>query len=144
MQQASFEEKLEPILRQDPRYHLDGYLFVREALDHTQQRFNRSNPEPDPAQHITGQQLLQGLREYALQQFGPMALTVLEEWGIRRGEDVGEIVWNMIEGGLLTKTESDRKEDFRGGYDFKEAFSAPYKPAPERSLLASKSKPTQV
>ena len=95
MHEVSFEEALVKIQAKDPRYHRDAYLFVREALDYTQKTIGK-----DPRgriRHVTGQELLGGIREFALQQFGPMAKTVLEEWGIRCGQDFGEIVFNMVE-----------------------------------------------
>ena len=142
MQPAPFEERIELILQNDDRYHRDSYYFVREALDHTQKAFLKASNTP--AHHVTAQQLLHGLREYALQRFGPMTLALLAEWGIRRTEDVGEIVYNMVDCGLLAKTESDRREDFRDGYDFHKVFSEPFKPSPPQSSLASQVKPTQV
>src|SRR6185503_889959 len=100
----------------------------REALDHTQKITGK--PAKDDAQrHVSGQQLLDGIREYGLLQYGPMTMTVLNEWGIRRCEDFGEIVFNMVENSLLAKTEQDSREDFKGCYDFVEAFRRPFLPA---------------
>ena len=127
MYEATFEEGLEQILAKDPRYHRDAYLFVREALDHTQKAIvkeNRGQPR-----HVTGQELLGGIREFALAQFGPMTLTVFEEWGIRHCRDFGEIVFNMVEASLLAKTEKDSRADFADGYDFTEAFRNPFLPS---------------
>lgn len=126
MQTVSFDEVVERILARDARYHRDAYDFVRIGLEFTQSRMARD--EVDPAQHVSGGQLLDGLREFALQEFGPMALTVLESWGIVRGEDFGEIVFQLIEENILRKTETDRREDFSGGYDFGEAFRDPFLP----------------
>ena len=78
--------------------------------------------------HISGQDLLGGMRAYALEQYGPMALPVLHEWGIERCEDFGEIVFNMVENELLAKTEEDSRDDFSGGYTFDEAFRQPFLP----------------
>src|ERR1043166_3804233 len=112
MHEATFEEGLDLILAKDSRYQRDAYLFVREALDHTQKTIVKENRgEP---RHVTGQELLGGIRDFALQQFGPMALTVLEEWGVKRCEDFGEIVFNMVEISLLAKTDRDSREDFHG------------------------------
>jgi uncharacterized repeat protein (TIGR04138 family) len=86
--------------------------------------------------HITGQELLNGIRDYALAQFGPMAITVFEEWGIRKCPDFGEIVFNMVEIGLLAKTESDTRADFEGGYDFDDVFRKSF--LPSYKLLAEK------
>lgn len=127
MQNVSFEQVVERIVEADPRYHADAYEFLREALDHTQQQLAAEGPELLP-RHVSGQQLLQGIRDLALQQFGPMAVTVLDAWGIRRCEDFGDIVFNLVEYRFLRKTDQDRKEDFQGGYDFNEAFVQPFLP----------------
>src|SRR2546426_6895137 len=128
MQAPSFEEAVEQIASKDPRYQGDAYFFVREALDHTQKMVGKV-PKKNEVRHVSGQELLDGIREYALQLFGPMTLTVLEEWGIKRCEDFGEIVFNMVETRLLAKTEQDSREDFRNGYDFHDAFRKPFLPS---------------
>src|ERR1051325_415032 len=99
MHEATFEEGLEQILAGDPRYHREAYHFLREALDFTQKCIVKENR--GQLRHVTPQELLAGIRDFALAQFGPMALTVLEEWGVRRTEDFGEIVFNMIEAKML-------------------------------------------
>jgi uncharacterized repeat protein (TIGR04138 family) len=130
MQQVNFDEVIDRIVAQDSRYHRDAYYFLREALEFTQKQHTktRKGGAPVPGRHVTGRELLDGIRQFALQQFGPMARTVLEEWGIRRCEDFGEIVFNMVEHRLLGKTETDSRDDFKDGYDFEEAFVAPFRP----------------
>jgi uncharacterized repeat protein (TIGR04138 family) len=138
MQEISFEQTLAEIRAKDPRYQRDAYLFVREALEHTQKTVAK-----DPRgriRHVTGQELLAGIRDYALAQFGPMAKTVLEEWGVRRGEDFGEIVFNMVEAGWLAKTNKDSRADFAGGYDFDEAFVKPFLPKSKQPVQAPQAK----
>jgi uncharacterized repeat protein (TIGR04138 family) len=130
MQAVNFEEVLEIIVNADPRYRRDAYFFLREALDYTQKVVAKA--KKGEIRHVTGQQLLGGIRDYALSQFGPMTLTVLEEWGIRSCEDFGEMVFNMVENNLLAKTEKDSREDFKGGYNFEEAFHKPF--LPEKKL----------
>src|SRR6516165_8739451 len=127
MQPLNFDEVLDRIMSQDSRFHRQAYLFLREALDHTQKRL--SQPKKTQPQHVSGKDLLQGLRDYALAQYGPMSKTVLNEWGIHRCEDFGEIVFNMVDEGLLSKTESDSRDDFKNGYDFDEAFCRPFRPS---------------
>jgi uncharacterized repeat protein (TIGR04138 family) len=139
MQRISFEDELANILARDPRYRLEAYAFVREALDHTQQMMGR--PPPNEIRHVTGRQLLEGARHYALTQYGPMALLVLEEWGIRSCEDIGEIVFNMVEANLLAKTDEDSRDDFKGAYDFQEAFREPFLPSGSRQTASSKPRP---
>ena len=126
MQEVNFDEALDQILATDSRFHRDAYLFMREALDFTQKIVGRENL--GKVRHVTGQELLGGLRQYALQQFGPMAVTVFEEWGIRNCKDFGEIVFNMVEIGLLARTEKDTRDDFQNGYDFTDAFRKPFWP----------------
>ena len=126
MHEVNFEEAVEQILATDSRFHRDAYLFMREALDFTQKLVGRENQ--GKVRHVTGQELLDGLRQYALQQFGPMTTTVFEEWGIRNCKDFGEIVFNMVEIGLLARTEKDTRDDFQNGYDFTEAFRKPFWP----------------
>jgi len=129
---ASFEEAIEQIAVRDHRYHREAYFFLREALDHTQKMTGKP-PKKNEVHHVSGQELLKGIREYALQQFGPMTLTVLDEWGVKCCEDFGEIVFNMVETKLLAKTEQDSREDFRNGYDFHEAFRKPFLPSRDAS-----------
>ncbi len=136
MHGIDFDEELEKIVAKDSRYTRDAYLFVREALDHTQKMIGKPGRDDAP-RHVSGQQLLDGIRDYALQQYGPMAITVLNEWGIRRCEDFGELVFNMVENSLLAKTEKDSRADFAGGYTFDDAFRKPFlpvgpAPAPEK------------
>lgn len=129
MQTISFEEVVEQIVAKDKRYPRDAYLFVREALDHTHKSAGKSSKGKQiQIRHVTGQELLAGIRNFALQQFGPMAMTVLEEWGIKSCSDFGEIVFIMIEFNLLKKTEKDSRADFESGYDFHTAFREPYLP----------------
>jgi uncharacterized repeat protein (TIGR04138 family) len=134
MQEVSFEEVLAQILASDPRYPRDAYFFVKDALDYTQKLVNK-NPDTR-MRHVTGQELLGGIRDYALSQFGPMTLTVFEEWGIRNCADFGEIVFNMVESKLLAKTEKDTRDDFKNGYDFDETFRRPYLPTSAQKIPA--------
>jgi uncharacterized repeat protein (TIGR04138 family) len=127
MHEVSFEEALELIRAKDPRYASDAYQFVREALDYTQKTIGRENR--GRIRHVSGQELLGGIRDFALAQFGPMAMAVFEEWGIVKCHDFGEIVFNMVEIGLLAKTDKDTRADFDGGYDFYEAFRRPFLPS---------------
>ena len=126
MHEVNFEEVVDQLSGKDPRFARDAYHFTREALDFTQKLISRENK--GTVRHVTGQELLDGIRQYALQQYGPMTITVLEEWGIRSCRDFGEIVFNMVESRLLAKTPKDTREDFQNGYDFIEAFHKPFWP----------------
>ena len=135
MQEINFDEKVEMILAKDARYARDAYAFVRESLDFTQKNIGKENR--GTIRHITGQELLDGIRQFALNQFGPMVITVLEEWGVHNSRDFGEIVFNMVEIELLAKTENDNRDDFDNGYDFTNAFRKPFWP-PSRLNLETK------
>lgn len=126
MEPRDLDEVIDRIVAQDPRYPREAYDFIREAVEFTQNAIRKANN--NRLRHITGQELLAGIRTFALEQYGPMALTLFHEWGIRRCEDFGEIVFNLVDHGIFSKTESDRKEDFAGGYDFEEVFCKPFKP----------------
>jgi uncharacterized repeat protein (TIGR04138 family) len=126
MHEITFEEALNLIEAKDSRYRREAYLFVKEALDHTQKIIGKQNR--GRLRHVTGQELLAGIREFALAQYGPMALMLLEEWGIRKCSDFGDLVFNMIDAGWLAKTEKDSRADFEPGYDFTEAFRDPFLP----------------
>jgi uncharacterized repeat protein (TIGR04138 family) len=136
MQEVNFDEALDQILATDSRFHRDAYLFMREALDFTQKLVGRENQ--GKVRHVTGQELLDGLRQYALQQFGPMTTTVFEEWGVRTCQNFGKIVFNMVEIGLLAKTDRDTRDDFQTGYDFTDAFRKPFWP---EAKLKAETKP---
>jgi uncharacterized repeat protein (TIGR04138 family) len=126
MPKLNFEQALRPLLGKDPRYRQEAYHFVRSALDHTRDLLKREcNSRP---RHVTGQELLRGIRDLALIEFGPMAPAVFEEWGIRSCADFGEIVFNLIDLEVFRKTARDRREDFCDGYDFFEAFQRPFLP----------------
>lgn len=131
MQHSDFDEVLEKIVSRETRYDPNAYHFVREALDHTQQLVAQNRP--GEIRHVSGQELLEGVRQFALEQFGPMTKTVLEEWGIRATRDFGEIVFILIEHNVLAKTREDSIDDFNDGYDFETAFVHPFLPASKRA-----------
>jgi uncharacterized repeat protein (TIGR04138 family) len=127
------------ICGKDNRYAPGAYFFIIDALDYTARALNRGGKE-GAARHVSGQELSEGVRKFALQQFGPMALTVLRTWGVRRTEDFGELVYNLIESGKLGRTDTDRKEDFASGYDFEEAFATPFLPKGDKAGTAPRAR----
>ncbi|MDP6794634.1 MAG: hypothetical protein QF721_00525 [Verrucomicrobiota bacterium] len=137
MQQFDYNEVLEAILAKDNRYPREAYQFVREGLDYTQHKMARMSGTNEP-RHVTGRELTDGMRQYALETYGPMAKLLLDEWGIRSTEDFGEIVFNLVENNLLAKTENDTRDDFAGGYDFGEAFTAPFEPMAKQGKKSAK------
>lgn len=112
----SFWRIVEEIHSSDKRYKPDSYEFVLQALHFTQKKLKRKG-------HIAGKELLGGILEFALDQYGPMAKAVLKHWGITKTDDFGNIVFNMIQAKLLSKTESDSLSDFKDVYDFDAVFS---------------------
>lgn len=128
MRKLDFTEALDLILARDVRYARDAYCFLRDALDFT---IKLRKKNKDAAGHVTGPQLLDGIRQFALKEYGPMVVTVLSYWGVTRGEDFGEMVFNLIRVGIFGKTERDTIEDFQGGYNFHEAFVVPFLPEPQ-------------
>jgi len=132
MSSRDFAEVVDQIRKESPRFDRGAYFFVKQALDHTLKSVKKES-DGRVGRHVSGQELLSGIREFALSQYGPLAFTVLDRWGVRQCEDFGEIVFNLVEYGVLGKTEQDRREDFAGGYDFREAFVRPFQPAQARS-----------
>ena len=142
MQTVNFDEELEKIVAKDSRFHRDAYFFVREALDHTQKLIGKV--PKDEIRHVSGQQLLDGIRDFGLGQFGPMTMTVLNEWGLTVCEDFGEIVFNMVENSLLAKTDKDTRADFKGGYAFEDAFRKPFLPTKKMAAPMVEPDPSRV
>ena len=134
MQNPDFSEIVAQICKEDSRYDRKAYDFVRLGLEHTVKELRkRDAARAERSRHVTGPELLDGLRLYALEQFGPLAKTVLNAWGIQTCRDIGEIVFNLIEYNVFSKTDSDRREDFSDVYDFDEAFVKPFQPARNRA-----------
>ena len=132
MKPSKLDEVLDQILEEDSRYAREAYGFLAEALESTMHFMKK--PASGPERHVSGQELLDGIRQFALRQYGPMSKELLAYWGVRRCEDFGEIVFHLVDKGVLGKTEKDSRDDFKGGYDFDEAFAKPFstrrKPSP--------------
>lgn len=124
MAQKQIEIDWKRMVEQAGPYPLEAFNFVREGLTYTSQAVHE-DPDalPEEERHLTGQQLCLGLRDFAIEKYGMMAPTVLEHWNVRRTDDFGRIVFAMIDAGLMSKTDDDTLEDFRGVFDFDEAFS---------------------
>ena len=142
MQKLSFHETLDQIIAEDQRFDKEAYVFVREALDFTIKLLKKDRSKND-ARHVTGQELLDGIRQHAIKEYGPMTKTVLNSWGVRSCDDFGEIVFNLVEKGILGKTDQDRREDFHRGYDFEEAFVRPFRPVAPAHLKSPVPRETQ-
>jgi uncharacterized repeat protein (TIGR04138 family) len=120
-------DELRRLVKERRRYPIEAYLFLYQALDTAQKVVGEKR-------HVSGPELLEGVRRLAVEQFGPLALMVFNHWGIRRTEDVGDMVFNLVDRDLMGKTDQDRREDFDAVFDFEEVLS------PARLLAESDSK----
>lgn len=108
------------LVERDPRYRPGAYHFVFEALDHT------LSTRGGGRRHVSGPEIMAGLRDLALSRFGYLARAVFAQWGVTMTDDFGEIVFNLIAVDLLQKTADDRREDFCGLFDFETAFDVAF------------------
>ena len=118
--EALATDKIQQLVRVNPRYPREAYEFISEALAYTARHFRRDG-------HVSGQELCHGCRMLAQERFGYLARTVLESWNVKRSDDFGHLVYAMLEAGLLRKTEQDSLEDFCGVFDFHQAFDVDFR-----------------
>jgi len=118
--QQELDNLIMAICEKDARYSEDAYEFVLESLSYTQKKFKRSK-------HVSGRELLDGIKDLLMEQFGPMTIPVLKHWGIKGTEDFGHIVFNLLESKVLSKTDEDKIDDFKNVYDFKVVFDKGYR-----------------
>ncbi len=133
MEIPPFAEAVARICARDRRYAPEAFLFLHDGLLGTLKRVKEKEKK---TRQISGAELAEGLRIHALEQFGPLALTVLARWGVRTTRDFGEIVFALLDAGLLGKTAEDKLADFDDLYDFDAAFRAPFRPKPRRRTPA--------
>ncbi len=126
-----FDTALENILARDTRYEGEAYVFLKETLDYTVS--NEYAQELANSKHVSAKELLMGFRDFALKQYGPMASTLFSEWGISSCDDVGNMVFLLIEEGMFGKQDSDSPEDFKPYYSFHDAFVVPFLPKGKES-----------
>jgi len=138
MEIPPLREAIARICAQDKRYLPEAYLFLHDGLMLTLRNIQEAEKKP---RQISGAELAEGLRVMALQQFGPLTQTVLNRWGIRTTRDFGELVFVLLNAGLLGKTDEDRIEDFDDLYTFDEAFRVPFQPACKPSKRGQPSSP---
>jgi uncharacterized repeat protein (TIGR04138 family) len=119
MEDNNVVTELERVAASDSRYRLEAYVFVMGSLEYTLSKLGRRG-------HVSGAELLDGIKEFARERFGLTARMVLEHWGVRKTDDFGEIVFNLVAARILGKTEQDSREDFRNVYDFREVFEKEY------------------
>jgi len=126
MQAMQFEQSVVSILKRERRFDPHAYFFLKDALDFTLKRIAEGNG--GQPRHVSGPELLSGYRDFALEQFGPMASTLMNEWGVRKCQDVGDMVFHLIEEQVFGKQDSDTREDFSECFDFEEALAVPFLP----------------
>lgn len=132
MSMSMHRTRLADVVRKDPRYAIEAYEFLFHALTHTQKLLDRLPPEgqsgePSPEYHVSGPELMAGVRDLALREFGLMARTVFRMWGINRTDDFGEIVFNLVEGNLMSKTAEDTRADFHAVFDLDKDLTEGYR-----------------
>lgn len=126
--EKTFEEVVAEIRARDSRYAAPAYDFVRGGLDFTVKRLGRASAGERRSRHVSGAELCEGLRDYALERYGVLAGALLARWGLRRTADFGAIVFLLAEAGVFGVSEDDRPEHFSGCFDFAEAFRRPFTP----------------
>jgi uncharacterized repeat protein (TIGR04138 family) len=132
MQQPGLME----VARRDSRFAYEAYEFLFEALGHTQRMLGKTPPEPTktdaPAEHhVSGAELMTGICDLAKREFGRMARVVFSQWGINSTGDWGDIVFNLIEANLLSKTDNDSRADFRDLFDLDDVLVRDFRIEPE-------------
>lgn len=126
MNTIAFDTAVARIVENDPRFDRRAYDFLKEALDFTLTRIMKEGQEG--MRHVSGMELLHGFKDFALEQFGPMAATVMREWGLKNGYNVGEMVYALINAQVFAQQEGDSLNDFKGFMPFKDAFEKPFEP----------------
>ena len=126
MRDAQFLTTVEKIITRDSRFSEEAYEFISDAVLYTTRKIEEGE---ESKRHITGQELLEGIKDFAISQFGPMAKDVLESWGVCDSLSIGHIVFNMVDHQLLGSTQDDSIDDFKNGFDFETSFSAAFIPA---------------
>ena len=121
----SFEEAVSQYLLEDPRYPAEAYYFIRDGFEYVARDLEEKEGVP---RHLSGRELADGLKEFALDEYGPMAFFTLGQWNIHRTADFGELVYNLIRMGRFSQNKGDKKSDFNDLYDFDEVFNGPFRP----------------
>ncbi|MGB2403413.1 MAG: Minf_1886 family protein [Akkermansiaceae bacterium] len=127
MQPTQFTDAVEAINLKQESYDSGAYYFLKDALDFTVRRAMESNDGKH--RHVAASELLIGFRDFAIQEFGPMASTMMTEWGVRTCSDIGSMVFELIEEGVFGKQDSDTREDFSEIFPLIESLEAPFSPS---------------
>ena len=131
VEQDLLEDTIQAVRKRDRRFSRNAYYFVLDALDFTMSHLGREAKTGED-RHVGGRELLIGIKEYAADQFGPMAELVFERWGVRQPADFGEIVFNLIDAELLSRRPSDSRLDFVDGFDFQQVFAEKHRQSLDR------------
>lgn len=126
MRDEKFTNTVERIVDKDPRFSVEAYAFISDAVLYTTHKIESDSPAKQ--HHITGKELLDGIKDFAMQQFGPIAPAVLRHWGLNDSMAIGHVVFNMVNNQLLGKSQKDTIDDFKHGFDFDMEFSKPFLP----------------
>ena len=127
MQPTQFMDAVKSVISLDQRFDIGAYYFLKDALDFTVKRAMDSNDGQH--RHVTASELLHGFRDLALQEFGPMASTMMSEWGVTECSNIGDMVFKLIEEGVFGKQDSDTPEDFANIFPLQEILAAPFLPS---------------
>ena len=130
MRVSHFDQAVTNIYERDSSIEKEAYHMLREALDYTS---DKAKEEGSDTNHVSATELLTGFKQFALEQYGPMAATLLSEWNLTKCSDIGDMVFNLIEEGIFSKQESDKHSDFNEVYSFQEAFVDPFLPKTKMS-----------
>lgn len=133
MQPTQFTDAVQSVIQREPQYDLGAYYFLKDALDFTVKRVMEDNDGEH--RHVSASELLIGFRDLALQEFGPMASTMMAEWGLSSCSDIGQMVFLLIEEGVFGKQDSDTREDFAELYPLQETLEAPF--LPKKSTISA-------
>jgi uncharacterized repeat protein (TIGR04138 family) len=124
--QSNLEARLKEVAAKDGRYHINAYRFVYESLDYTVKQLDRKR-------HISGRELLEGIKDLALEQFGALGFMVFDVWGVHQTGDFGNIVFNLIDAEMMSRSEEDSREEFENVYDFRHVFRIGAQPRSPRA-----------
>ncbi len=133
MKDEGFKNRVLKIIDNDSRYAFEAYEFISDAVHFTADRLQRHKQKN---RHVSGRELLKGVSDYALEQFGPLAWEVLVHWGLRDGRAVGHVVFNMVEQKLLSASEEDSINDFDIDFSIEETLTKPFQPRKKKLLKA--------
>ncbi len=126
-------QAMRKLLKDDPRYKIEAYQFIRESLQYAHEHMDviapQDSDDSEAARHVTGQQLCEACRRYAIEQYGYLSKMVLANWGLHKTSDFGDLVYNLIRIEQMRKSDTDRREDFDDVYSFDTAFEPEFEMA---------------